>query len=493
MKPRSVLTVPAGKRPKLKNQPGCFEPILGLVMRLNAGIRRRGIKASFFVMASAFFLIAALLLYSHLSHYVYVVILDDREIGAVKNPEPVENLISELNERIYDYYGMAVQPGNKIKMIKDYRPGAVPDTDPVLEIIRQELVYLTDAYLVLIDDVPLVAVASQETLEEAIALLEDTYRNENNDSKILDVSIVEDLSLQPCSAGPNDIYCREKVLSLLLNDEIEESIEPAYWSQTDGRVLAGHHQPFLNPARISGTPAFSGEGRVVAPAGEVTYNAGVNVRSIEELVVTETIPFDIETIDDQKMWVVQNEITSPGREGIKELVYHIIRKNGTEVERSLVGETIIEEPVTQVETRGTAQVPSKGTGQFIWPVEGGGEVTPGRGFSSWHTGIDIDAKAGTKVLAADNGVVWFSGYGGSQGNYIIIYHGHYWTLYLHNQTNLVGKGDKVSKGDVIARVGSTGRSTGSHLHFEVRRDDGSGEWLAYYQHQPVDPLRFFRP
>jgi murein DD-endopeptidase MepM/ murein hydrolase activator NlpD len=130
---------------------------------------------------------------------------------------------------------------------------------------------------------------------------------------------------------------------------------------------------------------------------------------------------------------------------------------------------------------------------FIWPVEGGGEVTPGRGFSSWHTGIDINGATGTNIVAADSGVVWFSGRGGSQGNYLILYHGSFWTLYLHNQENLVKEGDAVQQGDVIATLGSTGRSTGPHLHFEIRHDDGSGEWLAYYQHKPLDPLKFFRP
>jgi len=193
------------------------------------------------------------------------------------------------------------------------------------------------------------------------------------------------------------------------------------------------------------------------------------------------------------MWIVDSEVQTKGEDGKKEITYHVTRENNEEIKRTKFTETIIKEPVNQVELYGTAQVPAKGTGKFIWPVEDGGEVTPGRGFSSWHTGIDIDTSAGTNVLAADNGIVWFSGYGRTQGNYLIIYHGSYWTLYLHNEVNLVSEADKVDKGDIVARVGSTGRTTGAHLHFEVRRDDGTGEWLTYYQHEPIDPLRFFRP
>jgi len=225
----------------------------------------------------------------------------------------------------------------------------------------------------------------------------------------------------------------------------------------------------------------------------VIKKQNVSVTTVEEAVVREEIPFEVEYVYNDQLWVVQREITVEGEEGLKEVVYHLTRENGVEVDRIKVREEIISEPVTQVETVGTAKVPAVGTGRFIWPVEGGGEITPGRGFSSWHTGIDIHANTGTNILATDSGVVWFSGYGGPQGNYLILYHGSFWTLYLHNSQNLVKEGDAVQQGDIIAKAGSTGRSTGPHLHFEVRLDDGTGEWLTYYQHTPIDPLQFFTP
>jgi lipoprotein NlpD len=98
-----------------------------------------------------------------------------------------------------------------------------------------------------------------------------------------------------------------------------------------------------------------------------------------------------------------------------------------------------------------------------------------------HEGIDIDATKGTPVRAAEEGKVIYSdnrirGY----GNMIIIRHKGRWaTIYAHNEKNSVREGDFVRQGQEIARVGSTGRSTGSHLHFEVR-----------YGRKPVDPLRF---
>ncbi len=91
----------------------------------------------------------------------------------------------------------------------------------------------------------------------------------------------------------------------------------------------------------------------------------------------------------------------------------------------------------------------------------------GRG-SAHHLGIDIDANSGDPITAAAEGVVSFSGVRNGYGNVVEIDHGNgYKTLYAHNSSNLVRVGDVVRAGQLIGKVGSTGRSTGSHLHFEV--------------------------
>jgi murein DD-endopeptidase MepM/ murein hydrolase activator NlpD len=101
----------------------------------------------------------------------------------------------------------------------------------------------------------------------------------------------------------------------------------------------------------------------------------------------------------------------------------------------------------------------------------GGRSDPfGRG-RAHHLGIDIDANTGDPVTAAAEGVVSFSGVRNGYGNVVEIDHGNgYKTLYAHNSANLVRAGDVVRAGQQIAKVGSTGRSTGSHLHFEVKLD-----------------------
>lgn len=87
----------------------------------------------------------------------------------------------------------------------------------------------------------------------------------------------------------------------------------------------------------------------------------------------------------------------------------------------------------------------------------------------FHAGLDIANSSGTKVMAAGSGVVTFAAYNGGYGRVIIINHGYgYQSVYAHNRKLLVKVGEQVDKGQVIAEMGSTGRSTGPHLHFEVR-------------------------
>jgi len=89
-----------------------------------------------------------------------------------------------------------------------------------------------------------------------------------------------------------------------------------------------------------------------------------------------------------------------------------------------------------------------------------------------HSGIDFTADKGTNIYAAESGTVTFSGnIGDGYGNYVIIDHGNIRTLYAHCEELLVSEGDHVTKGQVIATVGSTGQSTGDHLHFEVIRGE----------------------
>jgi murein DD-endopeptidase MepM/ murein hydrolase activator NlpD len=109
---------------------------------------------------------------------------------------------------------------------------------------------------------------------------------------------------------------------------------------------------------------------------------------------------------------------------------------------------------------------------FIWPVHGPINSQFGTRGTSVHDGIDIAASEGTPIRAAGTGYVIYSDQLRGYGKLIIMRHaGGFISVYAHNEVNLVSEGQTVTRGDIIAKVGITGRVTGPHLHFELRKDN----------------------
>lgn len=112
-----------------------------------------------------------------------------------------------------------------------------------------------------------------------------------------------------------------------------------------------------------------------------------------------------------------------------------------------------------------------------FPVDGtisshfGIRTDPIRGGRDFHSGLDISSSTGDVVRATADGVVSFSGWNGGSGNLVVLEHGHgFSTFYAHNKMNVVKVGQKVKRGEVIAHVGSTGSSTGPHVHYEIWKE-----------------------
>jgi murein DD-endopeptidase MepM/ murein hydrolase activator NlpD len=132
-----------------------------------------------------------------------------------------------------------------------------------------------------------------------------------------------------------------------------------------------------------------------------------------------------------------------------------------------------------------AAASSTGTGTpsgsgFIWPVNGPVVSGFGMRWGRMHEGIDIGASSGTPIWSAAAGTVIWSGWRGGYGNCVVVDHGNgLATLYAHSSALLVSVGQRVSQGETIALVGSTGNSSGPHLHFEVRVNGSAVDPLLY--------------
>jgi murein DD-endopeptidase MepM/ murein hydrolase activator NlpD len=141
---------------------------------------------------------------------------------------------------------------------------------------------------------------------------------------------------------------------------------------------------------------------------------------------------------------------------------------------------IITPAETQPVTRGAPQPAEMNGDALLWPVSGTINSGYGPRGSSFHDGIDIAAPQGTPILAVERGEVIYSDQLRGYGNIVIIRHGlGIVSVYAHNEVNLVHEGQHVAKGEVIGRVGSTGRVTGPHLHLEIRKNNSAQDPLRY--------------
>jgi murein DD-endopeptidase MepM/ murein hydrolase activator NlpD len=147
-------------------------------------------------------------------------------------------------------------------------------------------------------------------------------------------------------------------------------------------------------------------------------------------------------------------------------------------ERNAVGKPVV--PSDRLRAVAQADALDDGGLRFAWPVHG--RVTSRYGWrrSRMHEGIDIAARSGTTVRAAEAGHVIYASRLGGYGNVVVVRHSRvYETVYAHNRRFHVKKGTRVRKGDAIAEVGATGNATAPHLHFEIRRHDDARDPLLF--------------
>ena len=214
-------------------------------------------------------------------------------------------------------------------------------------------------------------------------------------------------------------------------------------------------------------------GDVLTISNAVPYLTVVNV---ERQRYVQDVPYEVEYTDDASMYQGEYKVTSPGVYGKADMTANVTYINGEETEREVVASVTLSQPVTEQQLRGTKERPTwYPTGSFGWPCNGSLTSRFGyrnlnlRGASNYHRGIDIANRYGTSIYASDGGTVTYSGWMGGYGYLIIIDHGNgYQTYYGHNSSLVAAKGEKVHKGQLIARMGSTGRSTGNHCHFGIK-------------------------
>ena len=335
-------------------------------------------------------------------------------------------------------------------------------------------------YALYVDDTFIGATQTEGALEELLEQVAIPYRNENTVS----IDYVENTEIRECDLPVEDFTNLANV-ALLLNStkagEVTYTVEPGdVWS-----VIAQDHN-LSNDELLALNPGFEIDrlniGDVLTISNAVPY---LTVRATQMEYYVADIPYEIEYVDDDSMYVGDTRVITKGQYGTADTTARVTYEGTEELERVIESETILTEPVTEVQARGTLERPSWApTGSFRWPTSGTISSRYGYrsifGGSSFHGGIDIANSSGTDIVAADGGEVVYAGWMSGYGYLVQIDHQNgYVTYYGHNSSLLVSVGDKVYKGQHIAEMGSTGRSTGNHCHFEVRKDGERKNPLDY--------------
>ena len=358
----------------------------------------------------------------------------------------------------------------------------VVDEDTFEEDLSEEIGLVTPAYCLYVDGERIGATPYEGALEELMEQMKEAVTNEDT----ISCDFAENVEIKQEYVSTDEImnlgYLAEILYSTKTAEVTYEVKKGDTWSEiAEEHGLTSRELLALNPGYSIDKLQI---GEVLTLSASVPY---LTMTVVQRERYVEDVMYDIEYTDSANLYKGDYKVTSPGQYGAADVVATVTYVNGEETERTVLSSVTLREPVTERRLQGTKERPTwLPTGSFRWPVSGrvtsyfGGRRSPGGIGSTNHKGIDIAAPRGTPVYAADGGTVTYAGWMSGYGYLVRINHGNgYETYYGHNSSLTVSVGQKVYKGQQIARVGSTGNSTGNHCHFEIRYNGVAKNPLNY--------------
>lgn len=358
-------------------------------------------------------------------------------IGAVSQEEPVEELIEEkLVEADQQFKDLKLQPSEDFNVVTEqsFSPNEA-DEEEVLERLDGKLAIKASSFALALNDELTVYLKDRAAYEKTIRLLKLAAVSEE-ELKLWEEQQAAGESLPEVKAGET------RIADLAISHKISgvtQQIDPA-------TVMAAEEA-----------------------AAFLLNKANVKVRVTKQQKEKQAIDYKVVEKEDPKLLIGETKVGQKGQQGEKVVSYTIREENGQQLERVAGEEEIIKEPVEEIVLKGTKELPTVGTGEFIWPAEGGYiSSKPGKRWGRMHNGIDIAQPDGLAIKSADHGIVKAAGAAGTFGNRVVVDHQNgYESIYAHLSSIDVKVGDKVPKGTKLGNMGSTGRSTGLHLHLEI--------------------------
>lgn len=337
---------------------------------------------------------------------------------------------------------------------------------------------LAKAVAVCVNGQPVMYVADEETARRAI----EQAKNHYGSTEMLgveSVNVLEQVGVIVSNVKFEEVLTAEQAANMLLFGSAQVQF---HFVETEGETfdyianrygLAAEDIQTANPG-VDSTNMAVGEAILVSKVKPL-----INIQVKRTLVAQEETSFETERRDNNQMQRGETKVLTEGVPGLEEVTMEVIERNGVVASQTRVSAVTLLEPVAQVEEfgtqrqmaeRGSVYLGGLGSGVLGWPYWGKG-ISSRFGYRSmgYHSGLDIMGPHGDAVVAAKEGTVILAEYYSAYGNLVIIDHGDGMeTYYGHLSAFAVGAGEKVVKGQVVGAVGATGRTTGPHVHFEVR-------------------------
>ena len=404
--------------------------------------------------------------------------VNGNNIGYASSMDEARGIVNEILKAQGEIVGATALTSDTI----EYKKLRLKKNDQALIYVSKDdlqgvITAYIEGYGLQVNGKTVVALANEDDIDQILTKYTEYYTKPSDKNTVASAEFIEDISIISTNADPTQIKSVDEALEILLNGDITETeyvVQP-----NDSWWLIARNHGMLVAEILAGNPGFT-EDTIIKPGQAlkiVRSEPYLTVLSKGTKVVNEVIPFNVATQVDTKLAYGKRVVRQPGKDGEKVVTIEYVEKNGKTIEKEVIKEDIITEPVNQIVARGPnppASVTvgtSRGSGNvsgLSWPLSGRITSYYGYRWGSFHTGIDINGVTGQPIVAAQSGSVASAGWAGNYGYCVVIDHGNgVATRYAHASKLLVKVGDNVSKGQDIALVGSTGRSTGSHLHFEV--------------------------
>jgi murein DD-endopeptidase MepM/ murein hydrolase activator NlpD len=319
---------------------------------------------------------------------------------------------------------------------------------------------------------------SQGAQLKRMAATGSTTSSKTGADPVESAKIREQVTIEPIKADPNKVLDLKEAVKVLT----EGKDAPLVYEVQEGDTVSGIAKRFEitqaeifrnNPTVKELTLQIGDELQLTVPQPELTV---VTVEKVSEQIVTEP---EVEIRTSDQLEAGKSKVVRPGQTGLKEMQYRLTKENGMVVQEEWLGQTVLKPSLPEVVYRGT-KVVGEGSGMFAWPVSGATITSSfGERWGRAHKGVDL-VSGNRTIKVSDAGTVTFAGVQNGYGNVVIVDHRNgYETYYGHLSSISVSQGQRLEQGAKIGVMGNTGRSTGTHLHFEIRKSGSALNPMKY--------------